>query len=107
MYSFSSRARLNKIIPTLFVLLLSVYIVFHILYGERGLISFFEYRIKEKILTNSVEQAKIKRVYLEHKVKGLRSSSLDLDLLDEHARKLLPVAKPNEIVIYKQKSKYN
>ena len=47
---------------------------------------------------NDLEILKAERLHLEHRVKLLSPESLDLDLLDEQARKLLGYSKVGETV---------
>jgi len=44
------------------------------------------------------DEVKMERMSLEHKVNMMYSKSLDIDLLDEQARRLLGRANKNEII---------
>ncbi|MDP2193642.1 MAG: septum formation initiator family protein, partial [Alphaproteobacteria bacterium] len=67
---------------------------------ERGIISWMSLSQKvqeeEKVLQALTSQQKA----LEQRVKLLRPDSLDLDMLDEQARRLLNYSRKQEIVIY-------
>ncbi len=75
-----------------------LYFVFHLLYGNRGIVAYF--RLNQK-LDNSVKELdtlKAERLEIEHKVNSLKPESLDRDLLDEQARKGLGMAGEKERV---------
>ena len=83
----------------LVVVALMGYLSFAALQGEHGLLSLFrveaqELRLKEELATLQTERAAI-----ANKTKRLSSGHLDLDLLDEQARKVLGFGQPNEIII--------
>lgn len=91
---------MRRMISPLVFILLTVYFVYHILQGERGVISWIslsqKVKAEEKVLQTltSQEQALAQRVRL------LRPDSLDLDMLDEQARRLLNYSHKQETVIY-------
>ena len=59
----------------------------------------FKYRAQEIVLSNSLTNIKRTTYSLEKKVARLSEDNMDLDLLDQQARKLLGLAKPNELII--------
>ncbi|AIL65160.1 Septum formation initiator [Rickettsiales bacterium Ac37b] len=83
------------------ITVLSSYFIYHAINGERGILAF----IRLTHLTNKtnieLENVRAERIVLEHKVNLMRSESLDLDLLDEQARKILGYSDANEIVYIK------
>lgn len=87
----------KKIMFNLFILVVLLYFIFHTIAGNRGVIAYF--KLNQKIEKSNVELdiLKAERIDLEHKVKLLKSP-IDRDMLDEQARKVLGVAKPNERV---------
>lgn len=74
------------------------YIVSHVITGDRGVMSLLELSEKSKSLQKELDLLRSERINIEHKVKALRSDSLDLDLLDEQARKIIGLSDPQEIV---------
>jgi cell division protein FtsB len=66
------------------------YFGYHMVEGDRGLKAYARL---------SAEIARAEAAKLERQVKLLRSSSLDLDMLDEQARRVLGVIGPDEVVI--------
>lgn len=77
-----------------------IYFLFFAVFGQKGLISvsrlqteFSNRDIVKQGLANKVSAKK-------QMIEGMNLESLDLDLLDEQARKVLGYANKNEIVIY-------
>ncbi len=90
--------KLNNIIPTLLFVVVLLYFSYHAISGERGLLALIQ-------LSQKIEQARLEldivhaqRLKYERNVKLLRDDSLDLDLLDEQARRLLGYAEKDEKV---------
>lgn len=90
--------KLNNIIPTLLFAVVLLYFSYHVVSGERGLLALIQ-------LSQKIEQARLEldivhaqRLKYERNVKLLRDDSLDLDLLDEQARRLLGYAEKDEKV---------
>jgi len=84
--------------PLLAVVLVS-YFSFHLINGDRGLLAYRD-------LGRAIAQAEIikqqtqeERSALEHRVSLLRPESLDLDMVEERARVLLDLARPDDVVI--------
>jgi cell division protein FtsB len=77
-----------------------IYFSFYVIFGDKGILKYYELRknLHEKdIVKNSLES---KMQYRQNLVNGMNLKSLDLDLLDEQARKNLGYAGKNEVVIY-------
>lgn len=81
----------------------TAYFIYHMVVGKYGLVSYFQSieQLEEKKETLKDLKKEIKQQ--ETKIKGLKSKTLDLDLLDEQARKTLGQATENEIVVYDDK----
>lgn len=87
------------IIFTGLIISLIFYFVFHSIYGNRGIISFFRNtHLKSKYEKELVELKK-EREDVEKRVKLLRPDSLDLDMLEEKAREVLGYSDPDEIIV--------
>jgi cell division protein FtsB len=78
-----------------------------IFFGQKGLLKYFSLQneiqgqeIFKKELENQVE-------YKKTKIHGMSPNSLDLDLLDEEARKNLGYSSKNEVIIYQDNKKKN
>jgi cell division protein FtsB len=75
------------------------YLCYHVFHGERGLVALWrEQHEQARLEMELAKQADI-RMALERRVHGLRSTSLDRDLLDEQMRRLLGVQGKNEWVV--------
>lgn len=84
--------------PLLFTLAIA-YLLFHALNGERGIYAYLKQ--SRNLEASRIELAELtrQRAGLEQRVHALNSNSLDLDLLDEEARRLLGTAGKNEVVV--------
>jgi cell division protein FtsB len=78
------------------------YFCYHLVQGERGLLAWLELSHEIAAAEAEAATARAERATLEHRVSHLRPESLDRDLLDERARAVLNVARPNDIVILKR-----
>ncbi len=94
------RSQARAILGTVFGVSLIVYLAYHTVQGERGLLAF-------RHLSNQVEVAKLrqadlaaKRERLRHRVNLLHPRSLDPDILEERARFILGYSYPDELVIF-------
>lgn len=88
----------KKIILNIFLALLLGYFVFHCIYGNKGIIAYLKVNGQLEKAHDELRSLQAERVELEHNVKLLRTESLNKDMLDEQARKVLGVAAPTEQV---------
>ncbi|WP_342225466.1 FtsB family cell division protein [Rickettsia endosymbiont of Urophora cardui] len=88
----------KKIILNIFLALLLGYFVFHCIYGNKGVIAYLKVNRQLEKSYDELKLLRAARVELEHNVKLLRTESLDKDMLDEQARKVLGIAAPSEQV---------
>ena len=89
----------RKLYGAIVATLVVVYLVGHALTGERGLFVLMKEQRRLEALNKELEIASADRKALEHKVQMMGSNSLDLDLLDEQARRYLGKADKDEMVI--------
>lgn len=75
------------------------YFAYHALNGERGLYAYFKQSRNLEVSREELTKLTAGRQELEKRVKALSANSLDLDLLDEEARRVLGSANKNEVVI--------
>ena len=80
--------------------LLSFYVLIHFFSGEGSLLSYFQNKDKIAALEAEHEGLAIKREALEQRVQLMQPESLDKDMLDEQTRKILGVAKDDEVIIF-------
>lgn len=69
------------------------------LQGEYGMFRLFQVQAQESQLLSELEILQSDRAKLENRTRRLSNDYLDLDLLDEQARKVLGMARGDEIVI--------
>jgi cell division protein FtsB len=95
----------KRAVGSLFCVLILFYLAFHTVSGERGIFALLRESRKLDALKTELAEAKTKHEVLEKKVQKLSSNSLDLDLLDEQARKVLGTTGKNEVVLFLGDSK--
>ncbi|MEM8813296.1 MAG: septum formation initiator family protein [Pseudomonadota bacterium] len=89
------------VLPLVTIAVLS-YFGFHAFHGEYGLIAEARLQTRAENLTAILQDLEDQREVLEKRVTLLRPESLDPDMIDEQARRILHVAHPNEVVIYRR-----
>ncbi|MXU66333.1 FtsB family cell division protein [Oceanomicrobium pacificus] len=99
MDSTTRRTGLTDLLVYTGSLLLIVYFTYAALQGEYGLFRLFMVEAKEQALIDELESLQADRAVIANKTKRLSNSYLDLDLLDEQARRILGMARGDEIVI--------
>lgn len=90
----------KRAVGSLFCVLILFYLAFHTVSGERGIFALLRESRKLDALQDELADTKAKREILEKKVQKLSNNSLDLDLLDEQARKVLGTTGKNEVVLF-------
>lgn len=93
----------NKIRKNWFALIfamLILYFIYHSFYGNRGFWVFLNLNSEYTKLQNELDFIRAKRLELEQKVNLLKEDSLDLDVLEERVKDVLPYAKENEEVYF-------
>ena len=97
MYNIVSRVSSN-LFP--FILLITIlYFGFFSIWGNRGLLKLMELRNDLQQTNTALSESQSLQRKLSYKVELLRHS-IDLDMLDERARKVLNYVAPEEIVIF-------
>jgi cell division protein FtsB len=87
----------KKITIHVLLLVLLIYFVFHAVVGNRGILAYFKLNQKLEKSSTELDHLRAERIELEHKVRLLKPP-VDLDMLDEQARRVLGVARPSEKV---------
>ena len=77
-----------------------IYVGYQSVQGERGLLGWIERSADVERTRAEVAALAEERRKLEGRVSQLRSESLDLDLLDQEARRLLNLGHPDEEVLF-------
>lgn len=94
------RTRARSVIGPLLGLCLVAYFAFHLVNGERGLTAWIQVRQDIQVTGQILEDLSAQRRRLEHRIGLIRNESLDPDLLDERARFMLNLGRPDEVVIF-------
>lgn len=93
------RRRLRGVIVPVLCAAMIGYFGYHMVEGDRGLKAYA--RLSAEIARAETAYAAVseERLKLERRVKLLRSTSLDLDMLDEQSRRVLGLIGPDEVVV--------
>ena len=87
---------------TLLLVLIFGYFFYHVISGENGFLSLIDVQKKVTEARTELDLISSERLRLENRVSLLRDESLDPDLLDEQARRLLGYVAEDETVYIKK-----
>jgi cell division protein FtsB len=76
-----------------------LYLVYFLVYGQRGLLQYFYLSKQNQEYNETIAQLTSENQYMSNRIKKLQPNSIDLDFLDEQVRKKLGLIDKNEIVI--------
>ena len=76
-----------------------LYLVYFLVYGQRGLLQYFYLSKQNQEYNDRLFQLTSENQYLSNRIKKLQPNTVDLDFLDEQVRKKLGLIDKNEIVI--------
>lgn len=91
--------QLKRFLGPLFLSAAVFYLVFHALNGERGIYAYLKQSRNLEKSQQELARLVSERESLENRVHLLSDKSLDLDLLDEQARRVLGKSNKGEVVI--------
>ena len=92
--------RARYIVGPLLGALAIVYFGYHVIQGDRGLITWIQKSQQIEITSNELVLLEEKYAVLYHRTSMLRPESLDLDLLDERVRSVLNKVREDEIILF-------
>ena len=95
-----ARVRYRTVIVLLTCALGLLYVGYQTVQGERGVLGLVERSAEVKRARAEVATLAAERQTLERRVSQLRNDNLDLDLLDQEARRLLNLGHPDEEVLF-------
>jgi len=93
------RRRAHLIAGPVLGIALTGYFAYHLVEGDRGLISWLRLTQEIRLESAKLEAVRAQRVALDLKVSNLKPDHLDPDLLDERVRATLNFVAPSETVI--------
>ena len=76
-----------------------IYLVYFLIYGQRGLLQYFHLSKQNQEYNETLAQLNFENQHMSNRIKKLQPNTLDLDFLDEQVRKKLGLIDKNEIVI--------
>ena len=95
-----ARVRYRTVIVLLTCALGLLYVGYQTVQGERGVLGWMERSAEVERTRAEVAALATERQTLERRVSQLRTDNLDLDLLDQEARRLLNLGHPDEEVLF-------
>ena len=90
--------RFKNIFLTTLLLFLFVYLVWQLVFSNKGMISLFRFSSKKERLVRENKRLNTEKEAIEKKVSRMKGQSLDIDTLDEQARKTLGYSKDKEVI---------
>ncbi len=76
-----------------------LYLVYFLVYGQRGLLQYFYLLKQNQEYNDTLSQLTSENQYMSNRIMKLQPNTVDLDFLDEQVRKKLGLIDKNEIVI--------
>lgn len=100
-YSKVDKRKINGrwVLKPMLIGVVMFYLCFHVFHGERGLVALWREQSEQVRLEHDLAKIMDARIVLERRVSGLRTGSLDRDLLDEQLRRMLGMRGENELVV--------
>lgn len=89
----------RQIVVSLLGIAVIGYLAYFAVEGDRGLRAYFALKLQTEMARNELATLRHDRKKLEHRVSLLKSDSLDLDMLEERARKDLDEVHEDDFVI--------
>lgn len=99
MLSLSAKNNLKSVFSNLIWICVAGYFVYHIIIGARGVVSWTILSREADRLESELAKIKRENEFMNNKIKGMRSDSLDLDLLEEQAQKILGFCYPEDTIV--------
>lgn len=93
------RARGRHVIGPALALCVSGYFGYHVFHGDRGLTAWVDLQAQVAEAHMVLDTVQAERETLERRVALLKPGSLDPDMLDEQARRMLNFGAPGDVVI--------
>ena len=92
--------RPRQILAPLIFATLFGYFGYHLVNGERGLLAMAQLQREVIVADLNLAEAEATRKIWERRVTLLRNQSLDPDMLDERARRMLNYARKDDVIVF-------
>lgn len=99
METVNRKSGLVGYIVSLSVIALIAYFSYSAIQGPSGLVSLFKYQAQESRLQEDLNALQLERQAAKNRTRRMSDRFLDLDLLDEQARKVLGYARGDETIL--------
>ena len=99
-YIADIRTRAGRMVGPVLGFCAVLYFAYHAIEGDRGLLAWWQLRQELEASRLAAAEIEGRRLAAENRVKRLTPSSLDLDLLDERARLMLNLGRPDEAIVF-------
>ena len=93
--------KIFEIISSAACVILSFYFIYASFNGEFGVSAKYQFLAKEKVLTKEVGILIKESKAIKNNIRRLSDTSLDLELLDQQARKILGMIGEDELIVFK------
>lgn len=81
------------------ILGMSIYFIFAAVQGDFGLFQRIQIEAEAEVLEQELNTLEAEVIAMENKTRRLSDEYLDLDLLDEQARNVLGLIRPDEVIV--------
>lgn len=75
------------------------YFLVHAFHGDRGILAWMHLQKQVTVAEQTLEQTKAVRTQYDSRIALLRSEQLDADMLDERARIMTGLVRPDEFIV--------
>ena len=96
------RARARFVIGPLIGILAVSYFTYHVAQGDRGLIAWWKIKHRTALAKKTMERSHYNRQEIERRVNLIKPNSIDPDMLEERAMKVLNYGYKEDIVILEE-----
>ena len=98
--SLAFRNKLYLFLSLVISFLILLYLIYFLINGERGVISFFTINNQQIELQNELKKIKFQNDFFVDRVQRLQINTIDLDYLDEQIRLNTGYISENELAIF-------
>ena len=93
------RSRISKLSKGLLFAAALFYFSYHMISGDKGVMAMIQLQQRVNTSHAELQTVEMDKIQLQHRVNMMYSDSMDKDLADEQARRLLGFAGEDEIVL--------